>query len=94
MAIAGVVVLLLVRATLPRSEGKKETLRLTEQLRILWKAPISLGLLANCLLMTGSMMMLTYLAPYLAATTSAGIEERALAFNLSEIALRDRKSVV
>ena len=63
MAIAGVVVLLLVRATLPRSEGKKETPRLTEQLRILWKAPISLGLLANCLLMTGSMMMLTYLAP-------------------------------
>ena len=86
MAIAGVVVLLLVRATLPRSEGKKETLRLTKQLRILWKAPISLGLLANCLLMTGSMMMLTYLAPYLAATTSAGIEERALAFSLSGIA--------
>lgn len=86
MAIAGALVLLLVLGTLPRSEETDDTPRLAEQFRILRRAPISLGLMANCLLMTGSMMMLTYLAPYLAETTTAGIEERALAFSLSGIA--------
>lgn len=86
MAIAGALVLVLVLSTLPRSEGTDDTPRLAEQFRILRRAPISLGLMANCLLMTGSMMMLTYLAPYLAETTTAGIEERALAFSLSGIA--------
>lgn len=86
MATAGALVLILVLSTLPRSEGTDDTPRLAEQFRILQQAPISLGLLANCLLMTGSMMMLTYLAPYLAETTTAGIEERALAFSLSGIA--------
>ncbi|RCS62088.1 MFS transporter [Microbacterium sp. JB110] len=86
MSIAGALVLILVLSTLPRSEETHGAPRLSEQFRILRRAPISLGLLANCLLMTGSMMMLTYLAPYLAATTTAGIEERALAFSLSGIA--------
>ncbi|SBN44907.1 Hypoxanthine efflux transporter [Propionibacterium freudenreichii] len=86
MATAGALVLILVLSTLPRSEGIDGTPRLAEQFRILRRAPISLGLLANCLLMTGSMMMLTYLAPYLAETTTAGIDERALAFSLSGMA--------
>lgn len=86
MAIAGALVLILVLSTLPRSEETDGAPRLSEQFRILRRAPISLGLLANCLLMTGSMMMLTYLAPYLTATTTAGIEQRALAFSLSGIA--------
>lgn len=86
MATAGVLVLILVLSTLPRSEGIDGTPRLAEQFRILRRAPISLGLLANCLLMTGSMMMLTYQATYLAATTSTGIEARALAFSLAGIA--------
>lgn len=86
MAIAGAVVLALVFLTLPRTEGADETPALGEQFRTLRRLPISLGLLANCVLMTGSMMMLTYLAPYLAATTTAGVEERALTFSLSGIA--------
>lgn len=86
MATAGALVLILVLSTLPRSEGIDGTPRLAEQFRILRRAPISLGLLANCLLMTGSMMMLTYQATYLAATTSTGIEARALAFSLAGIA--------
>ncbi len=86
MAIAGMIVLILVLTTLPRSEGLDETPVLREQVRTLRQLPISLGLLANCVLMTGSMMMLTYLAPYLASATTAGIEERALAFSLSGIA--------
>lgn len=63
MAIAGALVFLLVLSTLPRSEETDDTPRLADQFRILRRAPISLGLMANCLLMTGSMMMLTYLAP-------------------------------
>lgn len=86
MAIAGSIVLVFVVATLPRTAGADETPVLREQVRTLRQLPISLGLLANCVLMTGSMMMLTYLAPYLAATTTAGVEERALAFSLSGIA--------
>src|SRR5699024_8972311 len=86
MATTGALVLVFVLSTLPRSEGIDGTPRLAEQFRILQRAPISLGLLANCLLMTGSMMMLTYLAPYLAETTTAGIDERALAFSLSGMA--------
>lgn len=86
MGAAGVVVLILVLCTVPRSEGIDATPRLVEQFRVLRQAPISLGLLANCLLLTGSMMMLTYQATYLAATTSTGIEVRAVAFSLSGIA--------
>lgn len=80
------VVLILVLITLPRSQEAAPAPRLARQFRILRRAPISVGLLANCLLMAGSMMMLTYLAPYLFATTAAAIEERALAFGLSGIA--------
>lgn len=86
MAVAGALVLLAVLGTLPRQDGPDETPVLREQLRILRRRPILLGLFANCVLMTGSMMMLTYLAPYLAAATGAGVEERALAFSLSGLA--------
>lgn len=86
IAVAGAIVLVLVLVTLPRSEGAEEAPVLREQVHTLTRLPISLGLLANCVLMTGSMMMLTYLAPYLASTTAAGVEERALAFSLSGIA--------
>src|SRR5699024_7396404 len=86
MPIAGAIVLVFVLTTLPRSEGADETPVLREQLRTLRQLPISLGLLANCVLMTGSMMMLTYLAPYFPSTPTAGVEGRALAFSLSGIA--------
>lgn len=86
VAAAGFIVLILVLLTLPRDTEMDDPPRLSEQIRILGSTPISLGLPANCLLMTGSMMMLTYLSPYLAATASGGIEERALAFSLSGIA--------
>lgn len=86
LAVAGALVLLAALITLPRREGPDETPVLREQMRALRQRPILLGLVANCVLMTGSMMMLTYLAPYLAASTSAGVEERALAFSLSGIA--------
>ncbi|TWF95557.1 putative MFS family arabinose efflux permease [Saccharopolyspora dendranthemae] len=86
MAIAGALVVVLLLTTLPRPEGAEEAPALGEQLRALRRLPIVLGLLANCVLMTGSMMMLTYLAPYLAETTTAGVDERAVAFGLAGIA--------
>lgn len=86
MAVAGLIVLLALLSTLPREDGEREVPLLQDQLRTLSAGPISFGLLANCALMTGSMMMLTYLAPYLDSTSSVGVDERALAFSLSGIA--------
>lgn len=85
VAVAGLVVLLALLSTLPREDREQEAPLLREQLRTLSAGPILFGLLANCALMTGSMMMLTYLAPYLEATISVGSDERALAFSLSGI---------
>lgn len=86
VAIAGALVLLLVLRTLPGEDRLDEAPALGEQLRTLRQPAISLGLLANCALMTGSMMMLTYLAPYLATTTTGGVDMRGLAFGLAGVA--------
>lgn len=86
IALAGVIVLLALLPTLPHVDGDREVPHIKEQFRTLKAGPISLGLLANCALMTGSMMMLTYLAPYLSATASTGVDGRALAFSLSGLA--------
>ncbi|MEU8786265.1 MFS transporter [Streptomyces sp. NPDC048637] len=87
MAVAGVAALVFLLATLPRERDKADEVpSIREQLRTLTSAPVSLGLLANCALMTGSMMMLTYMAPYLAAVSRASVDQRALAFSLSGFA--------
>ncbi|GGK01923.1 MFS transporter [Streptomyces camponoticapitis] len=87
VAVAGAGALLLLLVTLPRESAETgEVLTVSEQLRALASPPVSLGLLANCALMTGSMMMLTYMAPYLAAVSEASIDQRALAFSLSGFA--------
>lgn len=86
MAIAGLIVLCALLFTLPRDDNEQQVIPLKDQLRVISSKPISLGLLANCALMTGSMMMLTYLAPYFEATSLVGVDERALAFSLSGIA--------
>src|SRR5690606_18379217 len=77
---AGLCVLVAALATLPRRHRLEDVPRLGEQLRTLRRPAISLGLLANTALMTGSMMMLTYLAPYLAEAAAAGVNERAFVF--------------
>lgn len=83
MGFSGVLVLLAILAAVPRREGHDEILGLREQLSVLLQRPISLCLSANCSLMTGSMMMLTYLAPYLATVSGADVGDRALAFGLA-----------
>ncbi|NEE28773.1 MFS transporter [Streptomyces sp. SID7982] len=87
MAVSGIAALLFLLATLERGSGPTgETPSIREQVRALAAAPVSLGILANCVLMTGSMMMLTYMATYLDAVSSASVDQRALAFSLSGFA--------
>lgn len=86
MAVAGVVALVAVIATLPGTRHPTEMPSPGAQLGTLRAPAISLGLLANCALMTGSMMVLTYLASYLGDTADAGVEERALTFSLAGVA--------
>lgn len=87
MAVAGAAALMFLLITLPRDNGAVGAVpSIPEQLRALASAPVSLGLLMNTLLMTGSMMMLTYTAPYLAAVSAASVDQRALAFSLSGFA--------
>ena len=86
VALLGLAVLVAVLRTLPSGDCGQEVVSFRDQLRVVRSRPISCGLLANCALMTGSMMMLTYLAPYLEATSSGGVNGRALAFSVSGVA--------
>lgn len=86
MAIGGAAALVFLVLTFGASTRPTEVPRLGDQLRILAMPAVFLGLLANTVLMTGSMMMLTYLAPYLADTAGAAIDERALTFALAGVA--------
>ena len=86
MAAAGVCALIALLATLPRGETVEQAPALGEQLGTLTRFPIVMGLLANTALMTGSMMLLTYLAPYLTETTTGGVNERAVSFAIAGLA--------
>ncbi|WP_194820040.1 MFS transporter [Nocardia sp. XZ_19_385] len=87
MAVAGAAALTFLLTALPRHRDQPTDVpAIIDQLRALASPPVSLGLLANCALMTGSMMMLTYQAPYLAAVSHATVDQRALAFSLSGFA--------
>ncbi|MGI5491511.1 MFS transporter [Microtetraspora malaysiensis] len=85
MAVGGLVALVsLVAALPPTPPGPVVALR--EQVRVLTSKPILLGLTANALTITGSMMLLTYLAPYLTDLANAGTETRAVIFAASGFA--------
>lgn len=86
MGVCGIVVLLAVLITLPQARAEDTLTGVRDQLRVLLQGRISLSLIANCSLMTGSMMMLTYLAPYLSAVAGADVDDRALAFGLAGVA--------
>lgn len=86
MAVSGMFALAALRSTIDKHDHHAEVPDLKEQLTTLTRAPIALGLLANTVLMTGSMMLLTYLAPYLAEATVGGVNERAVSFSLAGIA--------
>ncbi len=85
MAVAGAVFGAAV-LVLPRQTGVREALPVRRQLAILARPAVSLGLAANLVLMLGSMMVLTYLAPYVGALADAGPGERGVLFAVSGIA--------
>ncbi|PRX99816.1 MFS transporter [Allonocardiopsis opalescens] len=85
MAAAGALALIALLATLPRTRPAP-AVPLLEQVRVLLSAPVFLGLLANAFTITGSMMLLTYLAPYLADFATADTDVRAAMFAASGVA--------
>ncbi|GAA3936611.1 MFS transporter [Actinomadura viridis] len=90
MAVAGALVAAGFAAWLPGSAASAPPPPppppLRSQLAILLRPAISLGLAANVTLMLGSMMLLTYLAPFTAGLASAGTGERGVLFAVSGVA--------
>ncbi|WP_433407421.1 MFS transporter [Saccharomonospora azurea] len=83
MAVAGLVFGVAARFVLPPGTGVREALPVRQQLAILVRPAVSLGLAANLVLMLGSMMVLTYLAPYVDALADAGPGQRGVLFAVS-----------
>lgn len=86
MAVCGVLALAGLLITLPRGMFGDPAPDWRAQVRSLGRRPVTFGLLANMSLMTGSMMMLTYLAPFLTDVAGAAVDARALSFGLAGIA--------
>ncbi|QVQ52721.1 MFS transporter [Spiractinospora alimapuensis] len=86
MALAGIAVAVGFLRLLPRTSGTVDVPPLGEQFAILVRPAISLGLTANLVLMFGSMMMLTYLAPLVTDLAAVGPELRGGLFALSGVA--------
>lgn len=85
MAAAGALVLVWLAAVMPEARPEPPT-PLRDQARILASGPISLGLLGNLCIATGSMMLLVYLAPYLAAVAHVGPGSRGVLFAAAGVA--------
>ncbi|MFF5261518.1 MFS transporter [Actinomadura viridis] len=86
MAAAGALVAAGFAAWLPGRAATAPPPPLRSQPAILLRPAISLGLAANVTLMLGSMMLLTYLAPFTAGLASAGTGERGVLFAVSGVA--------
>lgn len=85
VALAGVAALVAALASVPERRPPAPP-PLREQLRTLRRRPVSLGLLANAITITGSMMMLTYLGPFTRDAAGADQGARALLFALAGVA--------
>lgn len=86
MASAGALVAFGFAAALPRTAVEQKVLPVRDQLAVLGRPAISPGLAANVVLMFGSMMLLTYLAPFAAALADANVTDRGLLFTCSGLA--------
>lgn len=86
MAGLGVLVALALAATLRARTRPAPPVPLADQLRTLAAPAVSIGLAANVVLMFGSMMMLTYLAPFALDVAHADVSARGLLFAVSGIA--------
>ncbi|GAA5155730.1 MFS transporter [Pseudonocardia eucalypti] len=85
VAVGGATALVAVLASVPEQRPPAPP-PLREQLRTLSRRPVSLGLVANAVTITGSMMMLTYFGPFTREVAGAGQSARALLFALAGIA--------
>lgn len=85
VAAAGVVTGIAVLATVPVTPSGPVP-RLREQLAVLSRRPIALGLGANAVTLAGSMLLLTYLAPFVRDLSGTGPDGRALLFGVSGVA--------
>ncbi|SFQ05934.1 Predicted arabinose efflux permease, MFS family [Amycolatopsis arida] len=85
MAAAGVLALAGIAATLPATPAPPAT-GLRERLRPLVAAPVTLGLAANLVTILASMMLLTYLAPFVRELAGAGPGTRGALFAASGLA--------
>ncbi|HLU53854.1 MAG TPA: MFS transporter [Pseudonocardia sp.] len=85
VALAGVVVAVALLATVPATPPGPVP-RLREQLAVLAARPISLGLLANTITLSGSMLLLSYLAPFVRDVSGTGPDGRAVLFAVSGVA--------
>lgn len=86
MAVAGAAFGVAARFALPSDTGARDPLPVRRQLAILTRPAVSLGLAANLVLMLGSMMVLTYLAPYVGVLADAGPGERGALFAVAGVA--------
>lgn len=85
VALAGLVSLTALLATVP-ALAAPPPMRLIDQVRTLRQRAVSLGLAANALTITGSMLLLTYLGPFTRELAGAHTSARALLFGLAGVA--------
>lgn len=83
MAVAGALVAVGFARAVPARTGTGEVLSVRAQLGILLRPALSLGLMANLVLMMGSMLLLTYLAPFTGALAGTGTAGRGALFAVS-----------
>ncbi|WP_142050897.1 MFS transporter [Pseudonocardia kunmingensis] len=85
VAVAGVLAGFAILATVPATPSGSAP-GLGEQLAVLARRPITLGLLANATTLAGSMLLLSYLAPFVRELSGTGPDGRALLFAVSGVA--------
>ncbi|MFD0905984.1 MFS transporter, partial [Actinomadura sediminis] len=86
MAAAGALVVVAFTTALPRTDTGQTALPVRAQLAVLARPAISIGLAANIVLMSGSMMLLTYLAPFTAALANVDVTDRGVLFAVAGLA--------
>ncbi|GAA3826268.1 MFS transporter [Amycolatopsis tucumanensis] len=83
LAVAGLATVAAFTATLPSDTPAGPAVAWRDRIRGLGAPPVSLGLAANVVLMFGSMMLLTYLAPFTAGLSDVDIASRGALFAVS-----------
>lgn len=86
MAAGGALVAAGFATALPGGAAGRDVIPVRAQLAVLRRPAISIGLVANAVLMFGSMSLLTYLAPFVAELADADVTDRGFFFAVSGLA--------